>query len=81
MSQVGFAVDEIFDLLQDLRWHDVHEVAKIMPAPIPKAKEILTFLGRFNFIEYDGKKARIDRARLEWLRATESSKMKTAGGV
>ena len=70
MSQVGFAVDEIFDLFQDLRWHDVDEVAKTMPAPIPKAKKILEFLGRFNFIEYDGRKARIDKKRLEWLRAT-----------
>ena len=71
MSQVGFAIDEIFGLLQDLRWHDAREVAGVISVHPSKAKKILEFLGRFNFIEYDGKKARIDKKRLEWLRATE----------
>ena len=70
MSQVGFAIDEIFGLLQDLRWHDAQEVAESISVHPSKAKRILEFLGRFNFIEYDGRKARIDKKRLEWLRAT-----------
>jgi len=70
MRQVGFAVDEIFSLLQDLRWHDAQEVAEAISVHPSKTKKILEFLGRFNFVEYDGKKARIDKKRLEWLRAT-----------
>lgn len=73
MSQVGFAIDEIFGLLQDLQWHQVHEVVRTLSIPLQKAKEILEFLGRFNFIEYDGKKARIDKKRLEWIQATEKN--------
>ncbi len=73
MRQVGFAIDEIFGLLQDLQWHEVHEVVRVISAPTIKAKEILEFLGRFNFIEYDGEKARIDKKRLEWIQATEKN--------
>jgi len=73
MSQVGFAIDEIFGLLHDLQWHEVHEVVRTLSIPPQKANEILEFLGRFNFVEYDGKKARIDQKRLEWLRATEKN--------
>jgi DNA-binding IclR family transcriptional regulator len=71
MRKVGFAVDKIFILLQDLRWHDLQEVAGALSVQPSKAKKILEFLGRFNFVEYDGKKARIDKKRLEWLQATE----------
>lgn len=70
MSQAGFAIDELFDVLRDLRWHDVHEVTEALAIPPQKAKEILEFLRKFNFVEYDGKKARIDKNRLEWLQTT-----------
>jgi hypothetical protein len=73
MSQLGFAIDGLFGLLQDLRWHEVPEVVGALSLPTPNAEKILEFLGRFNFIEYDGKKARIDQKRLEWLRATEKN--------
>ena len=73
MSQIASAIDGLFDLLQDLQWHEVHEVVGVLSIPTPKAEEILEFLGRFNFVEYDGKKARIDQKRLEWLRATEKN--------
>jgi hypothetical protein len=71
MRKIGSAVDKIFILLQDLRWHDAHEVAGAISVQTPKAKKILEFLERFNFIEYDGKKARIDKKILKWIKVTE----------
>jgi hypothetical protein len=71
MRKFGFAVDKVFILLQDLRWHDIQEVAGAISVQLPKAKKIMEFLERFNFIEYDGKKARIDKKILKWIKATE----------
>jgi DNA-binding IclR family transcriptional regulator len=71
MRKAGFAADKIFILLQDLRWHDTQEVAGALSVQPSKAKKILEFLERFKFVEYDGKKARIDKKRLEWIHVTE----------
>ncbi len=71
MKQIDFKIDEIFDLLGDLKWHTVDEISREISLSKPKIRTVLKLMADLGHIEYGQEKARIIRKTLEWLRATE----------
>lgn len=69
--RIGFKMDEIFDLLKDLKWHTVEEISERVSLPKPKVRKALKLMVDIGHVKYEKGRARIDRKTLEWLRATE----------
>lgn len=53
------AIDEIFGILHNGNWHKVTEVAERTSTEESKIEVILSFLSRYEFVEYDRKTSRI----------------------
>lgn len=70
MKRTGFKIDEIFDVLGDLRWHTVGEISGRVSLPEPKVRRALRLMAGLGQVEYVRGRARTDRRTLEWLRAT-----------
>lgn len=51
-------IDDVLYTFGDGKAHKVDEVAKAVSLPKYKVRKVLGFLAEFNFIEYDGEKAR-----------------------
>ena len=73
MKGIGFKIDEMFEILKDLKWHTVDEISKKVSLPKPKVRGALKLMVDLNHAEYRLERARIDRKTLEWLRATEGN--------
>lgn len=71
MTQIGFKIDEIFEILKDLKWHTVGEISKKIPLPKPIVRKILRLMAILGHIEYGQGRIRTDRKTLKWLRETE----------
>ena len=71
MKRISFKIDEIFDLLKDLKWHEVDEVSRKVSLPKLDVTGVLKLMADLGHVEYRQERARIDRKTLEWLRATE----------
>lgn len=71
MKRIGLKIDEIFDVLKDLKWHTVGEISEEVSLPKPIVRRALKLMAGVGQVEYVRGKAKIDRRTLEWLRATE----------
>jgi hypothetical protein len=62
-------IDNVLELLEDGRWHDLNDIRKKTELPDLKLKSIIKFLAQYNFIELDkdGKKAKIDSSIQDFL--------------
>lgn len=67
-------IDEVFQTFGDGKAHGVGEIAKAMSLPEPKVRKVLDFLAEFNFIGFDGRKARASPAGMRLLSIEKSSK-------
>jgi len=72
MTRIGLKIDEIFEILEDLKWHDVDEISRKVLLPKPTVKGALKLMAVFSHVEYGQGRVRIDREMLEWLRATKA---------
>ena len=70
MKRIGFKIDEIYEILKDLKWHDAEEISRKVSLPKPKVREALKLMASLGHIEYGRGGVRIDHKTLEWLRAT-----------
>ena len=70
MKRVGRKMDEILDMLRDLKWHTVDEISKKISQPKPKVRQMLKLMITLGDVEYREGKVRITRKTLEWLRET-----------
>lgn len=71
MKRIGSKIDEIFDLLKDLKWHTVEEISEKVSLPKPTVRKILKLMVSLGHIEYRRGRVRTDRKTLKWLRETE----------
>lgn len=71
MTRIGLKIDEIFEILKDLKWHTVNEISKKIPLPKPIVRKILKLMVSLGHIEYGRGRVRTDRKTLKWLRETE----------
>ncbi|GAI45068.1 unnamed protein product, partial [marine sediment metagenome] len=72
MTRIGFKIDEIFEILEDLKWHDVDEVSRGVSLSKPMVRAALKLMAVISHVEYRQGRVRIDREMLEWLRATKA---------
>lgn len=81
MKRIGFKIDEIFDVLKDLRWHTVGEISEEVSLPKPMVRRALKLMACIGQVEYVRGRAKIDHRTLEWLRETEGdlSKARPSG--
>lgn len=46
-------IDDVFHIFEDVKVHEVGEIAKEVSLPKFKVRKVLDFLAEFNFIEFD----------------------------
>lgn len=66
------AIDDILELLEDGKWHDVREAVKKYSLQEPKVETILGFLAEYKFIILNKKrqKAKLTPRMLKFIRET-----------
>ena len=64
------AIDEILELLEDGRWHDIKEVMEKSSLQEFKVEMIYGFLAEYSFIDFDKdqRKAKLTPTTLKFLR-------------
>jgi predicted transcriptional regulator len=73
-------IDEILELLEDGKWHDIKEVMEKSNLQEFKVEMIYAFLTEYTFIDFnkEQKKAKLTPATLKFLRETWRVKKRNA---
>ena len=71
MTRIGFKIDEVFDVLKDLKWHTVDEISKKISQPKSTVRKILRLMVILGHVEYEQERVKTDHKTLKWLRETE----------
>jgi len=77
------SIDDILELLEDGKWHDVRETVKKSKLHESKVEVILSFLAEYKFITLnkEQQKAKLTTSMLKFLKETQRfKKKKTLGG-
>ncbi len=61
------SLDRILELIQDIQWHSLDEIVKVIPMPSDKLNEVLCFLQKQALIDRKNEKLRLTCTGLKFL--------------
>jgi predicted transcriptional regulator len=61
------SLDRILELIQDIQWHSLDEIVKVIPMPSDKLNEVLYFLQEQVLIDRKDEKLRLTCIGLKFL--------------